>query len=204
MLDRGVIYEGIITYYLPNGEPTAAPMGFELDEENVVVVRPYRGTRTYDVLRRYRRDCVINLILDPEVYLMTAFKHHLSGLQRLCFRRSPYVDAPRLCNAYGYLDLKLLDFREGHRGTARFAAVNIEVQRVPFVYTRALMRALEAIIYATKAVYADDVQLRGESCNEVRRSVEIVRRTDGGGRYLSVVKKLVELLKGMNVCSDLS
>ena len=99
-LREKIVYEGLVSCYTPNGKPTVAPMGFyRVNEE--IILRPYKNTLTYKSIKKHLA-CVINLTLDLDLFIKSTFKDIFGPLPDSIFTKSPYVNAPRVLNCYGY------------------------------------------------------------------------------------------------------
>lgn len=144
---KGCIYETIVSTYGADREPHAAPMGISILDGRRIVLRPYKTTRTYGNLVRYRA-AVVNITSDPLLFYNSVF----GGDMR--YRVSHVVDAPALVEADGWLELELEGERDlsSERSELTLYVVKVELadKRPVRLYCRAVHAVIESIIHMTR------------------------------------------------------
>lgn len=153
--EPGRVVETIVASYSASGEPHAAPMGVSLESWEVLTVKPYTETQTYRNLRA-KGECTVNLTWSPKLFLACAFKGEPEAdfKPEKFFVRALRVEAPRLRQAEGWLEVKLTSLEEdGSRGIFRGKILKVKVSRkTSKAYCRADFAAIESIIHATRLI----------------------------------------------------
>lgn len=72
---KGRIVECIVTTCYEDGSPNAAPMGVTAQDERTLLMKLHTDSSTYSNIIR-ARNCVINLVYDPLLFLKTALLKH--------------------------------------------------------------------------------------------------------------------------------
>ncbi len=194
IFEKNTIYEGILSYYYPANKPTAAPMGFKLVDDDEIEIKVYRESyRTYHSLISGNTDYVINLTLNLKLFLKSAFKYEFGELEHSIFTKSPYINAPRITNCYGYIDVRLRSIEKyDNYLIANFKIINIEVKKIYFIPTRAFTQLLEAIIYMTKV---KTLKNHKDIVEKVLHSLNIVKKVSNSNYYNNLVETIYELLR---------
>ena len=191
-IHRNVIYEALLSYYLPNGKATAVPVGFKIIQDSIVILRIYKGSGTYYVISNFNPDCVINLTYDLNLFLKSTFKDIYGELPDEIFVKSTYVNAPIVKNCFGYLHLKPLEieFFKDYL-ISKYKIVHFEFNNVNFVYTRAFSIILELLIYVSKVKYCiyDEFMLK-----LIDHYSNVIKRIDESGIYVNLCEEILKIL----------
>lgn len=192
VIHKNIIYEALLSYYLPNGSPTAVPIGFKINDNDQVVLRIYKDSRTHNVISKYNPDCVINLTFDLNLFLKSAFKDIYGELPIEIFDKSHYVNAPIIKNCYGYLHLKPIEvkFFENYL-ISKYRIAHLELNKVNFVYTRAFSITLELLIYVSKIKYCiyDEFMLK-----LIEYYVNLLKRIANSNTYTNLCGEILKIL----------
>jgi hypothetical protein len=196
---KNIVVETIVSTYSPDGQPTAAPMGVEAEDELHVVIRPYVSTLTYRNLR-LKRSAVINVTSNPELYYRTAFKETNPGAKvpREWFGRAEAVDAPRLLLADAFIEASVtnIGLLPGGRAEVLCDIKLVDFSKVfPRAYCRAVSATIETIIHATrvKAFLAlREHEEAGRLVELIKYYRTIVDRVAPGSRYSEIMTDLIQ------------
>ena len=149
-LEKGVIYEVIVSTRAHDGTPNAAPMGIRSFNGRTLTLLPFKSTQTYRNLLT-TRTAVANITDDPQLFYETALKE--GPCPQEMFGDAKHVEAPRLAQAESVIELTVSSIRDEGAERARVDcdAVYSEVLRLgPKPYCRGKFAAIEAIIHATR------------------------------------------------------
>ncbi len=171
-------YEAIASFFL-NNEPWATPLGFKVTSDKKVILKVYRGTRTYTAIIR-GVDVVLNITRDPSLYLYTSFKNIYTEWKRMIrFEKSRRVNAPRIANVEAYIELQPLCIEyHGEIVKALYTIVDTYIGNPKLEpLTRCVNHIIDAIIYLTKLRDIRDKNLREKYMILLAMSMEIIRKT---------------------------
>ncbi len=174
---RGCIVETLVATRNPDGSPNVAPMGVTRTGSDLLEIKPFKSSTTYRNLLS-RRDACVNVTADPELFLVTAFKHDpLSGFKPV------HIDEDlSLGPADGSVFVETLNGHDiSNRGCFVCRAHSIDIHRpLPTVFSRGRAGAIEAVVHATriKAFILEgryeDVEKLNRKFNECKEVVERV------------------------------
>ncbi|MEM4389708.1 MAG: DUF447 family protein [Candidatus Micrarchaeia archaeon] len=189
-MERGWIYEGIVSTYSPEGQAHAAPMGFRSDDLKTIVVRPYKDTQSYINIRA--KGCfVLNFVDDVGEFYTHIFEPEKAGMER--FRRTD-IDAPALSCAPAYWQCKVLAFKEDGSGRGTVTAEIIDGVGRPVLLSRAPALALECIIAATKL--GVDAEKDAFLKQFLEETAALIARVAPGSRYEEIARACLAHAKG--------
>jgi hypothetical protein len=199
--------ETIVTTFSVNGKPHASPMGTWLKKSGEIELRIHTSSRTFQNIVRTRA-AVINISRDPKLLASQALKDVFKSKTSLKFKKSKFVDAPKLSNADAWIELEIKNLDKmkisDEIGTSEIARVvgmvrNIEVSK-PSIYPlrRASFFLLESAILATKAIEAfkrgkDDVAEK--IIQEIENYRERCRKVACCSSEMKMIEKIVNFLK---------
>jgi len=179
---KGIIGETIVSTFDLNGQPSAAPMGILIENEEQLKIKPYRTSLTYKNLQA-KRCAVVNLTSNSQLFYITAFKD-LRLDEKLpdgMFEEAEKVDAPRLKAADSTIEVSVAKTDSFNSERAEILC-NVQLVKssktFPKVYCRAQFATIEAIIHATRI----KLFLNG---NEEQQ------------------KQAIQLLELVNICNDI-
>ena len=144
----GGISETILTTVNPDSSFNAAPMGVHLANSELLELRPFKSSSTYENLLGNPKAC-INVTDDPGLFFLTAFKDQtIEGFS------APVIDEEmRLTPALAHIFVEVTETQDISENRACFTCSvnNIEAPtRIPRAFSRGRAEAIEAIIHATR------------------------------------------------------
>ncbi len=152
-VQKGMIFEAIVSTYSPEGQPNAAPMGVTTEDLTHLVLRPYTTTQTYANLK-HRRCAVVNFLTDAATFYKTAFKPPEEGPMANAewFERAEVVAAPRLRKVDALLEVSVVELRDEEPRAHVTCRINRWERGAPRFqpYCRGTFAVIEAIIHATR------------------------------------------------------
>jgi hypothetical protein len=147
---RGSIVESVLTTLNPNGSVNAAPMGVARKGPVQLEIRPYRSSKTHSNLNRNPEAC-INVINDPAIFLVTAFKE-----EKFDFSPPKFSHDNSIEQADAVVFLTMLKREEIDKERSSFVGEASSIKLItesPTVFSRGRTQAIEAIIHATRIEY---------------------------------------------------
>lgn len=195
-MERGLLYETIVTTRNPDGTPNAAPIGVICKEAQEVVVYLHQGSRTFDNVRCEKRFCV-NILRDPMIFVEAT----IGNLDNAKFQTHGQDFSIKGAEAFFSVEVtseKLVQ-RNDHLGTSTLNVVKARVQDVnknqehvnPL--NRAIYGIIEALVYLSRIdiVSEDERKLYLEKLSETSRVVNKVGSED----HKKAMKKILEFLE---------
>jgi hypothetical protein len=216
-LRKDHLYEVIATSYsitkVGNAiKPNASCMGIRLVENNLIQIKPFYTTSTYQNLKE-NSIITLNFVEDVFIYALAALKHPNSQIGLIEFPHEYYefqhleslnMDVPYIKNSWGILTCKVSkEFQEIRRddlGETKVPVFRLEVisselfKRSYKLFNRAENLALEIIILATRLNIAKsnkDEQQVSKIFDRIRVHFNDVKRFGKNERAL----KTLELVK---------
>jgi len=194
-LEKGVIYEVIVSTSALDGTPNAAPMGVRSFDGKTLTLIPFKSTQTYRNLL-VTRMAVANIIDDPQLFYNTALKEG-APCPRQMFEDAKHVEAPRLAQAEGVIELTVSTIRDEGPERARVDCDPVHseaIQLRPKPYCRGKFAAIEAIIHATRVkVFLKEG--RREEANRLIQSIlsykALAERVCPDSSYCRVIEDVV-------------
>lgn len=205
------IAEAVITTLNRDGSVNAAPMGIMLQPKNhVILIRPNINTRTFRNLVS-RREAVINITSNPEVFFKTTFKEVLPGKQipSSWVSCSRCVRVGRLRSADSWVEIVAKEHVVvGDRATISCTPLLIVPgSAVVRAYSRANSLAIESIIHATRIKWfkhrAENEKVRSLT-RLISHYADIVRRVAANTAEERTMLALEKLIRSWNVEFDRS
>jgi len=189
---KGLLVETIVSTIDENGKPNAAPMGVWRGEDNILVLKIYRDTRTYRNIK-VRRKFVINLTFNVELFYKTLFK--VEGLEEL-FDYSRKMVVPPLKGVDCYIEAEMIkEEKVGERSTLYAQITNITIIRKrPNVFSRCLFLTIESLIHFTRIrafLNEGKIEEARKLSELISHYYEIIRRNCRGGPYINILNDLI-------------
>ena len=202
-LERGHIYEVIVSTFTEDGRATAAPMGITFVEDQSIVVRPFKTSLTFRNLRA-RRCGVANITLDPSLFYAAAFKWMDKKGEILLdrFERARRVDAPRITLADGYIEFTVDQVIDESVERGDFiCSIRMAEGRTAIVkpYSRSTFATIESVIHATRV---PEYLSRGWTERATRLSElieyygDLVARVSPNSQYEQILREIVSYVRG--------
>ena len=197
LLDRvgfriGLPVEVIASTIDSSGRPNAAPMGIVRVDRLLLVMRPYKETRTCSNLLE-TRVATLNVTSDVKLFFATAFK--VGRVEELFEER--YEGAPPLKGVDAFVRVVLERVEdEGGRVAAYLRPIEVRILRPwPRAVSRCDAALIEAMIHATRVRvflergdYGRVEELRGL----IRHYYRLVERICPRKPYLEIMRRLAE------------
>jgi hypothetical protein len=147
---RGSIVESVLTTLNLDGSVNAAPMGITRRGPVQLEIIPYRSSKTHSNLNRNPEAC-INVINDPVIFLVTAFKEEKFDFSPLKFS---YDNSIEQADAVVFLTmLKRIEIDKERSSFIGEASSIKLITESPTIFSRGKAQAIEAIIHATRIEY---------------------------------------------------
>jgi len=194
-LERGIVYEVIVSTRAPDGTPNAAPMGVRSLDGRTMTLLPFKSTQTYRNLLA-TRVAVVNITDDPRLFYDTALKDG-TPCPREMFECAKRVEAPRFAQAESVVELTVSNIRDEamERASVDCDPVYSEViQLRSRPYCRGRFAAIEAVIHATRV----KVFLKESRREEADRLIQLIlsykalaERVSPDSSYCKVIEDVV-------------
>lgn len=196
-MERGLLYETIVTTRNRDGTPNAAPIGVVCKNETEVVLYLFKGSKTYRNVRR-ERCFYVNISKDPLLFVQST----VGNLDDKDFQT--HDDGVSLEGADSFfkaeVSLEKIINRNDHLGTSTMNVVRADVKEVVQVnpqvepLNRAIYGIIEALVYLSRIdiVPEDERKKNLEKINEISRVVNKV----GGEDHKKAMKMILDHLKG--------
>ena len=195
-MERGLLYETVVTTRNEDGTPNAAPMGVICKNENEVVLYLHQGSQTVRNIKLEEK-FVVNITKDPMIFVEStlgnpseeSFEHfnnefYLKGTDAFL-----YVEVARLRDVE----------REDQFGVSTTTVINAEVKEIvkkkehvePL--NRAIYGVIEGLVYLTRMdmVSGDMEKLYRHRMKEISRIVNKV----GSVEHKKAMKKISEAFR---------
>jgi hypothetical protein len=196
-MEKGLLYETIITSKNPDGTPNAAPIGVICKEKDEVVVYLHEGSHTVNNIKNEGR-FVVNILKDPLVFVEATLgnpspdyfqKHHSD----FCIKGADAFCTVKVTHSR---DVK----RKDQLGVSKTTVIRARVEEIiknskhvePL--NRAIYGILEALVYLTRMdlVSGDMEELYRLRIREISRIVNKV----GGMEHKKAMEKILEAFGG--------
>ncbi len=195
-MERGLLYETIVTTRNLDGTPNAAPIGVICKEDREVVVYLHEGSKTFNNVRREKSFCV-NILRDPMVFVEST----LGNLDSTKFQTDDHGLSIKGAEAFFTVEVtseKLVQ-RKDRLGTSTLNVINARVLEVvknqehAHPLNRAIYGIIEALVYISRIdiVSEDEQKAYLEKISETSRVVNKVGSED----HKKAMKKILEFLE---------
>ena len=195
-MERGMLYETVITTINEDGAPNAAPIGVTCKDENEIVLYLHQGSHTVRNIKAEGR-FVVNILKDPIVFVEST----LGNLSEDYFEQ--YGDDFYIKDADAFFTANVTYMRDVERedqfGVSTTTVLRAEVVEIvkktehvePL--NRAIYGVIEALVYLTRMdmVSGDMEKLYRHRMNEISRIVNKV----GGKEHKKAMKKISEAFR---------
>jgi hypothetical protein len=199
-----VVYECILTTKA-DGETNAAPMGV-IFEEDGILLRPFKSTKSYRLLKRAPYG-VVNFTDDVEVFYITTFGAESDFNELLT--PSVSVPAPSLANAYAKLEFFVESLVDEDDNRAVFRCKVLKALwklREAKPYTRAEHAVIESLIHATRLKFfleSGMIQEAIQLAHLIKHYDTLVSRVAPNTVYSSIMVKLKALISSWGLSGPL-
>ena len=180
-MEKGLLYETIITTKDSDNVPNAAPIGVLCKSENEVVAYLYQGSHTLENIKSQRKFAV-NIVTDPEIFVDCT----ITDPPLEYFRT--YKDYFVLKNSPAYFTAELTDIKTVQRkdrlGSSDLNVITAQTRDIlskqDFIqpFNRASFAIIESLIYFTRLELADD-KTREDYLERIREMSNLVNKVGG-------------------------
>ena len=192
-MERGLLYETVITTKNPDNTPNAAPIGVICKDIDEVVIHLHVGSRTVENIKN-NKVFIVNITKDPLIFVESTLRNPASDY----FIR--YNDNFYIKNAEAFFKAEVTRCREVEKkdqfGVSKTTIVNAHVEDIvknqehvePL--NRAIYGIIEALVYLTRMdmVSGDTEKLYRLRIREISRIVNKV----GGYNHKKAKKMILE------------
>jgi hypothetical protein len=207
-VDLGFIYEVVVSTSDIDGSPNAAPMGIQFvadhksNENKKILVRPYKSTTTYKNLIS-RREAVINVTSDPEIFYKSLSKREAAQVNALksLFQMAKTVKPPRIKGCDAYIEVSVEDSnnassKDEDRGEILCEIKLVQVEKpAAKLYCRAPHALIETMIHATRVselISEGSINEANQLLELIDRYGDLIHRVAPGSRYDTMADAIIK------------
>lgn len=195
-MERGSLYETIVTTKNREGIPNAAPIGVICKSETEVVLHLFEGTHTLRNIKSSGR-FVVNILKDPTIFVQSSLGD-LSGEYFNEYGHDFYIENASAFFTAKVSAMKIVE-KKDDLGVSKLNIVNASLQEIIIKnrgiepLNRAIYAILEALVYLSRMNMADKKtkEKYRERISEISR---IVKRT-GGKEHKEAMQLILKGLK---------
>jgi uncharacterized protein len=195
-MERGLLYETIVTTRNPDGTPNAAPIGVVCKNENEVVLYLFEGSKTYLNVKR-EKSFHVNISKDPILFVQST----IGNLESEAFQLHDDGFSLKCADSFFKAEVtheKIIE-RKDHLGTSTMNVVRANVKEVIQInqhaepLNRAIYGIIESLVYLSRIeiVSEDERMVILDKINEISRVVNKV----GGKDHKKAMKMILNHLK---------
>ncbi len=195
-MERGLLYETIVTTRNPDGTSNAAPIGVICKDAREVVVYLHEGSQTFDNVRR-EKSFGVNILRDPMVFVEST----IGNLETTKFE--PYLDFFSIKGAEAFFTVQVtrekLVQRQDHLGTSTINVVTgrvgelVKNQEHVNPLNRAIYGIIEALVYLSRIDIVSEEE-RKEYLEKLGETSRVVNKV-GSKDHKKAMKKILEYLR---------
>lgn len=200
-MEKGLLYETILTTINSDGTPNAAPIGVICKDSNEIVIYLHKGSKTYDNVRR-EKSFHVNILNDPMIFVEST----IGNLENKEFK-SDEGNGYFIKTAEAFFRAEVtsekLVHRKDHLGTFTTYVIRAKVMRIvknqehvqPL--NRAIYGIIEALVYVSRINIAseDEKKTYLSQISEISRVVNKV----GSKHHKGAMEKIWEFLEQKNI-----
>ena len=197
-MEKGLLYETILTTINSDGTPNAAPIGVICKDDHEIVIYLHKGSKTYDNVRR-EKSFHVNILNDPMIFAEST----IGNLENKEFK-SDEGDGYFIKRAEAFFRAEIISeklvHRKDHLGTFTTYVIRAKVLRIvknqehiqPL--NRAIYGIIEALVYVSRInlASADEKKVYLDRISEISRVVNKVGSEDHKGAMKKIWKSLEE------------
>jgi hypothetical protein len=207
-LAEGSPAEVVLTTFSPNGRPHASVMGVKARGKSNVALRVFTNTETFQNLCRSKA-AVLNIVRDVELLASIALRDPLGFDESLLkFKRSRYVNAPKLEGADAWVEVEIQRMRRkkilDEVGSSEVAYVTARVKNIEILnpgihpFKRSELFVIEVAVLATRIIEALKNNKRGAAKKlflELKEYEKKCLRVAPQSGELNLIMKIIDSLK---------
>ena len=194
-MDKGLLYETIVTTRNPDGTPNAAPIGVVCKNEGEVVLYLYKGSKTFDNVKR-EKSFFVNILKDPLIFVRST----LGNLDNNEFES--HGDGYALEKADAFFravvaNEKVVQHRD-HMGTSTKMVVRAKIQEAVKIQkqveplNRAIYGIIGALIYMSRMDIVSENE-RNTNLDKIKEISRVVNKV-GGEDHKKAMKMILDSL----------
>ena len=192
-MEKGLLYETIITTKNPDNAPNAAPIGVTCKDTDEIVIHLHQGSHTVKNINN-NETFIVNILNDPILFAQSTLGNPPSE------SFIQYQDNYALKNSEAYFKAQITKRREVQRkdqfGVSKTTIVNAHVEEIiknqdcVTPLNRAIYGIIEALVYLTRInmVTGDTEKLYKLRIKEITRIINKV----GGSNHKQAMKMILE------------
>lgn len=196
-MEKGLLYETILTTRNPNGTPNAAPIGVICKDDDEVVFYLHNGSKTFDNVLR-EKSFYVNIINDPMVFVESTIGNLESGKFQLDDGDGFFIKTAEAFFRAEVTSEKLVH-RKDHLGTFTTYVIRARVLRMVKnqEHVQPLNRAIYGIIEALVYISRIDIVSEDEKKDYLNHISEISRLVNkvGSEDHKRAMKKIWESIE---------
>lgn len=196
-MEKGLLYETILTTRNPNGTPNAAPIGVICKDDDEVVFYLHKGSKTFDNVLR-EKSFYVNIINDPMVFVESTIGNLESGKFQLDDGDGFFIKTAEAFFRAEVTSEKLVH-RKDHLGTFTTYVIRARVLRMVKnqEHVQPLNRAIYGIIEALVYISRIDIVSEDEKKDYLNHISEISRLVNkvGSEDHKRAMKKIWESIE---------
>lgn len=195
-MERGLLYETIVTTRNPDGTPNAAPIGVVCKNATEVVVYLHQGSQTFENVKR-EKSFGVNILRDPMIFVEST----VGNLDNTKFE--PYLDYFSIKGTEAFFTVQVtrekLVQRQDHLGTSTVNVVTASVgelvknQEHVHSLNRAIYGIIEALIYLSRIDMVSEEEKK-EYLAKLGETSRVVNKV-GSKEHKKAMKKILEYLR---------
>ncbi|NYB51191.1 MAG: DUF447 family protein [Methanobacteriaceae archaeon] len=195
-MEKGLLYETIVTTRNRDGTPNAAPIGVLCKDKNEIVLYLFKGSKTYLNVRR-EKSFHVNILKDPLLFVQSTIGNLESGEFQIQDNGFSLKGADAFFKAE-VVHERIIE-RKDQMGPSIMNIVTASVKDVVQInpcaepLNRAIYGIIEALVYSSRIgiVSLEEKERNLEKINEISRVVNKV----GGENHKKAMKMILEYLK---------
>ena len=192
-MEKGLLYETIITTKNPDNTPNAAPIGVTCKDTDEIVIRLHQGSHTVKNIKN-KDTFIVNILNDPILFAQSTLGNPPSE------SFIEYQDNYALKNSEAFFKVQITKRREVERedqfGISKTTIINAHVKEIiknqdcVAPLNRAIYGVIEALVYLTRIdmVNGDTEKLYKLRIKEIFRIINKV----GGSDHKEAMKMILE------------
>ena len=161
-------YSEILLTVRLGSDINVAPIGV-LMENQELIIRVFKGSKTYNMLLNGAKECVINVTRNPRYFYYAIFHK-----DKIMLTDAVKVSVKRVadCNAYIECNISNIELKDDYL-TAYLKPIFVEISSYyPLTFNRAWPAIIEALVHYTKIPYYRSLNI---SANEIIRKISFLR-----------------------------
>lgn len=196
-MEKGLLYETIVTTLNPDGTPNAAPIGVVCKKEDEIVLYLFDGSKTFDNVKR-EKTFYVNILKDPILFVQSM----IGNLDKSEFESNEKGFSIKRADAFFRAEVsheKLVQ-RKDQMGNSTQMVIRAQVHETVKIkkqiepLNRAIYGIIEALVYLSRINIVSEYERTNnlEKINEISRVVNKVGGEDHKKAMQMILNKLKE------------